>query len=391
MSAHLEDRDARFMARALELAERGRGLTSPNPMVGAVVVSGETIVGEGFHERAGGPHAEVRALAAAGARAGGATLYVTLEPCSHHGRTPPCAPAVVAAGIRRVVVALVDPNPLVAGRGLAMLREAGVEVVEAILAQEAERQNRAFVTAMRLGRPHVTLKAAMTLDGRIADIHGVSKWITGPEARGVAHRLRRDSDAIVVGVGTALQDDPALTVRLERSWPREPYRVVLDTKARTPADARLITAGTRARALVIVGEDASPARVAALAASGATVIPVPTCRGRVDLGAALSALAAREVRAVLVEGGGELHGAFLDAGLVDRVAVFLAPRLLGGRAATPAVGGVGRALGRALAVVDVEVTRVGDDLLVEGDVRRADGDVSNVEYALPVERRCDPR
>jgi len=381
----------RFMARALELAERGRGLTSPNPMVGAVVVSGDTIVGEGFHERAGGPHAEVRALAAAGARSRDATLYVTLEPCSHHGRTPPCAPAVLAAGIRRVVVALVDPNPLVAGRGLALLREAGVDVVEAILVEDAERQNRAFVTAMRLGRPHVTLKAAMTLDGRIADVHGESKWITGPEARAVAHRLRRDSDAIVVGVGTALQDDPALTVRLERPWPREPYRVVLDTHARTPADARLITAATPARALVIVGEDAGPARVAAIAASGATVIPVATRDGRIDLHAALAALAAREVRAVLVEGGGEVHGAFVDAGLVDRVALFLAPRLLGGRAATPAVAGVGRALESAPRIVGLEVTRVGDDLLVEGDVRRLDADVSSVGYAVPAARRPDAR
>jgi len=360
-------------------------------MVGAVVVSGDTIVGEGFHERAGGPHAEVRALAAAGARSRDATLYVTLEPCSHHGRTPPCAPAVLAAGIRRVVVALVDPNPLVAGRGLALLREAGVDVVEAILVEDAERQNRAFVTAMRLGRPHVTLKAAMTLDGRIADVHGESKWITGPEARAVAHRLRRDSDAIVVGVGTALQDDPALTVRLERPWPREPYRVVLDTHARTPADARLITAATPARALVIVGEDAGPARVAAIAASGATVIPVATRDGRIDLHAALAALAAREVRAVLVEGGGEVHGAFVDAGLVDRVALFLAPRLLGGRAATPAVAGVGRALESAPRIVGLQVTRVGDDLLVEGDVRRLDADVSSVGYAVPAARRPDAR
>jgi len=381
--------DARFMARALELAERGRGLTSPNPMVGAVVVAGETIVGEGFHERAGGPHAEVRALAAADALGRDATLYVTLEPCSHHGRTPPCAPAVVAAGIRRVVVALVDPNPLVAGRGLAMLRAAGVEVLEGVLADAAERQNRAFVTAMRLGRPHVTLKAAMSLDGRIADLHGESKWITGAEARAVAHRLRRDSDAIVVGVGTALQDDPALTVRLEDPWPREPYRVVLDTHARTPPDARLITAGTCARAIVMVGEDAGPARIAAIATSGATVIPVATRQGRIDLHAALSALTAREVRAVLVEGGGDVHGAFVDAGLVDRVAWFQAPRLLGGRMATPVVGGVGRALKSAPRVVDIEVTRVGDDLLVEGDVHWLEAEASSLGDAVATTRRVD--
>jgi diaminohydroxyphosphoribosylaminopyrimidine deaminase/5-amino-6-(5-phosphoribosylamino)uracil reductase len=365
-----EDRDARFMRRALELAERGRGLTSPNPMVGAVVVSGDTIVGEGFHERAGGPHAEVVALAAAGARSRGATLYVTLEPCSHHGRTPPCAPAVVAAGVRRVVAALVDPDPRVSGRGLATLRAAGVEVAAAVLTDEAERQNRMFVAAMRLGRPHVTLKAAMTLDGRIADLHGESKWITGAQARAVAHRLRSESDAIVVGVGTALRDDPALTVRLDTPWPREPYRVVLDTHARTPADARLIATGTPARALVMTGAEASRDRVAALTAAGAAVLPVVVRDGRVDLRAVLDALAAREVRAVLVEGGGEVHGAFLDAGLVDRVAVFIAPRLLGGRGAISAVQGVGSPLKSALHLSALEVTHVGDDVLIEADVRR---------------------
>jgi diaminohydroxyphosphoribosylaminopyrimidine deaminase / 5-amino-6-(5-phosphoribosylamino)uracil reductase len=364
--------DARFMRRALELAERGRGLTSPNPMVGAVVVSDGEIVGEGYHERAGGPHAEVVALAAAGARSRGATIYVTLEPCSYHGRTPPCARAVIDAGIRRVVAALVDPNPRVSGRGLTILRSAGVEVAEGVLTSLAESQNRAFVAAMRLGRPHVTLKAAMTLDGRIADRQCESKWITGEAARAVAHRLRAESDAIVVGVGTLLRDDPALTVRLDRPWPREPYRVVLDTRARTPLDARMISSGTPARALVITGDDADPARVAALAAVGATVVPVSLCDGRVDPRAALATLADREVRAVLVEGGGEIHGAFVDAGLVDRVAVFVAPRLMGGRAATPSIGGSGLPLGGALRLSALEVSRLGDDLLIEADVRRGD-------------------
>jgi diaminohydroxyphosphoribosylaminopyrimidine deaminase / 5-amino-6-(5-phosphoribosylamino)uracil reductase len=362
------ERDARFMRRALELAERGRGLTSPNPMVGAVIVSDEQIVGEGYHERAGGPHAEVVALAAAGERSRGATLYVTLEPCSYHGRTPACAPAVVAAGIRRVVAALVDPNPRVSGRGLAILKSAGVDVAGAVLTDHAERQNRAFVMAMRLGRPHVTLKAAMTLDGRIADRLGESKWITGEPARAAAHRLRSECDAILVGVGTVLRDDPALTVRRERPWPREPYRVVLDTGVRTPVTARLIGAATPSRALVIAGEDAPASRTAALRAAGATVVPVRCSGSRVDLNAALAALADREVRAVLVEGGGALHGAFVDAGLVDRVAVFVAPRLLGGMDATPSIGGLGRQLSGALRLGPFEVSRVGDDLLIEADV-----------------------
>ncbi len=362
--------DERFMRRALELAERARGLTSPNPLVGAVVVRDGVVVGEGFHRAAGSAHAEIEALAAAGARARGATLYVTLEPCVHRGRTPPCVPAVVAAGIRRVVAAVADPNPLVDGRGVAALRAAGVEVVTGILEAEAVRQNRVFFTAVRQGRPHVTLKGAITLDGKIADLHGASQWITGEEARREAHRLRREADAVVVGVGTVLRDDPRLDVRLDPPWPREPYRVVLDSQARTPTTARLISAGTPARALVAVGEAAAPDRVRALEQAGATVVRCRTRDGRVDPAAVLAELARREVRAVLVEGGAEIHAAFLDAGVVDRVVVFVAPRLLGGRSATPLVGGPGRALKDAVPLGALSVRPVGDDLVIEADVLR---------------------
>src|SRR6058998_3769805 len=257
----------RFMRRAIELAEAGRGLTSPNPMVGAIVVTpaGE-VVGEGFHARAGAPHAEVEALRAAGPRARGGTLYVTLEPCAHQGRTPPCVPTIAAAGVARVVVAVGDPNPLVSGRGFAELQRAGIEIVSGVAAADAERQNRVFLTAMRERRPHVTLKAAMTLDGKLADLHGASRWITGEVARRHAHRLRSEADAIVVGIGTVLRDDPQLTVRLGHPWPREPLRVVLDTGARTPREARLVRAGTPSCALIAVGADAPDGRVKELAA-----------------------------------------------------------------------------------------------------------------------------
>jgi len=359
----------RFMRRALELADRGRGLTLPNPMVGAVVVTpaGE-VVGEGFHAKAGGPHAEVEALRAAGARARGATIYVTLEPCSHQGRTPPCAVAVVEAGVARVVAAVADPNPLVSGRGIAILREAGVEVVTGVGAADAERQNRVFFTAMRERRPHVTLKAAMTLDGKIADLHGASKWITGEAARRSAHRLRSESDAIVVGVGTVLRDDPELTVRLDRPWPREPLLVVLDTAARTPREARLIRAGAPERALIVVGAEAPEDRTRALAAAGASIVRCRTADGRVSLESLLTELFAREIRAVLVEGGGEVHASFLDAGLLDRVAVYVAPLLVGGRQATPVVGGGGRELKSAVKLGRMVTTPMGDDLLIEADV-----------------------
>lgn len=363
--------DAAFMRRALDLAERGRGLTSPNPMVGAVVVREGRVVGEGAHLKAGGPHAEIVALEVAGAAARGATLYVTLEPCDHEGRTPPCAPAVMRAGVGRVVAALTDPNPAVRGGGRERLRAAGVPVDIGLLAEDAERQNRTWLTAMRERRPHVTLKAAATLDGKIADVHGASRWITGEAARLQAHRLRAESDAIVVGVTTALRDDPALTVRLPEPWPREPFRVVLDTTARLPTDARVIHAGTPARAVIAVGAGAPAERVQALTRAGATVLTLATRHGRVDPSALLARLFELDVRALLVEGGGETHAAFLDAGAVDRLALFLAPMLLGGREAPGVLGGPGRELKSAVRLGPAAVTTLGDDLLVEADVVRA--------------------
>ncbi len=359
------------MRRALELAELGRGLTSPNPMVGAVVVvPGGEIVGEGVHLKAGGPHAEIEALRAAGRHARGATLYVTLEPCAHQGRTPPCTTRIVDAGVARVVAPLVDPNPLVAGRGFEVLRRAAIEVTVGLLAEEAALQNRVFFTAMRERRPHVTLKAAMTLDGKIADAQGASRWITGEPARARAHRCRSEADAIVVGVTTVMRDDPELTVRLGEPWPREPYRVALDTEGRTPPGARFIAAGDPARALVAVGAAAPEERVLPLQAAGATVVRCPTRDGRVDLGFLLGELFRRDVRGVLVEGGGEVHAAFLDAGLVDRVTVFLAPLLVGGRTAPSVVGGGGRELKSAVRLGPLTITPVGDDILVEADVIR---------------------
>jgi diaminohydroxyphosphoribosylaminopyrimidine deaminase/5-amino-6-(5-phosphoribosylamino)uracil reductase len=365
--------DARWMRRALELAEGGRGRTSPNPMVGAVVVSGGRTVGEGFHARAGGPHAEVDALASAGPGARGATLYVTLEPCNHHGRTGPCVDAIVGGGIRRVVAAVADPNPRVEGGGSRALRAAGIAVRMGCLADEARRQNRVFFGAVARGRPHVTLKCAMTLDGKIAAADGSSRWITGEAARREAHRLRSEADAVAVGIGTALADDPLLDVRLTEPWPREPYRVVVDSGARLPVSARVLAAGRPERTLVAVADTAPPDRVAAIAARGASVL---TCRardGRVDLEDLCRRLFGLEVMGLLVEGGSVLAAAFLDAGLVDRVAFFIAPKLLGGAGAPTAVGGPGRPLDAAARLADAEVRQVGDDWLFEADVRRDDG------------------
>ncbi|HVQ74960.1 MAG TPA: bifunctional diaminohydroxyphosphoribosylaminopyrimidine deaminase/5-amino-6-(5-phosphoribosylamino)uracil reductase RibD [Candidatus Binatia bacterium] len=367
--------DEAWMARALALAGRARGLTSPNPMVGALVVRDGVCVGEGFHRRAGAAHAEVEALGAAGERARGATLYVTLEPCNHAGRTPPCTPAVLSSGVARVVIATNDPNPRVPGGGADILRAAGLAVTVGCLAAEARAVNEPFFTAMLCRRPHVTLKCAMTLDGKIAGADGRARWITGPAARREAHRMRAQSDAVVVGIGTALVDDPALDVRLDAPWPREPLRVVVDSFARLPANARLIGAGDPARAVIAVTEAAPAERVAALVARGATLLRCRARDGRVDVVDLLAHLLAADVIAVLLEGGAVLNGAFVDAGVVDRAAFFVAPIILGGSTAPGAVAGLGRTLPDAFRLEALAARPVGPDWLLEGAVDRSGGSV----------------
>lgn len=365
-----ENADLEYMARALALAERGRGLTSPNPMVGAVVVKSGVVVGEGYHRQAGAAHAEVEALAAAAEQAREATLYVTLEPCVHHGRTPPCVPAVIEAGIRRLVVAVQDPNPQVNGRGIAALRQAGCLVLVGSMADAAREQNRAFFVYMAERRPLVTLKAAMTLDGKIAAWDRNSRWITGEPARLEVHRMRSESDAIAVGIGTVLQDDPELTVRLPSPWPREPYRIVVDSHCRIPLDARVLRAGRPERTLVVTTEGAPVEKVRALEARGVALLRLPSRDGRVDLSALLFRLGALEVTALLLEGGSELNAAFLESGLVDRVKLFVAPIFLGGRDSPGPVGGAGRSIKEAFRLRGVTVRGVGEDFLIEGDLTR---------------------
>lgn len=362
--------DEEYIARALALAERARGLTSPNPLVGAIVVKSGVVVGEGYHRQAGAAHAEVEAMTVAGEQAREATLYVTLEPCVHHGRTPPCVPLVIEAGIRRVVVAVKDPNPLVNGRGIDALRQAGCEVSVGSMADAALDQNRAFFVYMAERRPLVTLKAAMTLDGKIAAWDRNSRWITGEPARLLVHRMRSESDAIAVGIGTVLQDDPELTVRLPSPWPREPYRIVVDSHCRIPLDARVLRAGHPERTLVAITEGAPLEKVRALEALGVALLRFPSRDGRVDLSALLFRLGALEVTALLLEGGSELNAAFLESGLVDRVKLFVAPLFLGGRDSPGPVGGPGRSLKEAFRLRGVTVRRVGEDFLIEGDLQR---------------------
>ncbi len=318
--------DHQYMARALALAERGLWSTSPNPRVGCVIVRDAQIVGEGWHVRAGEPHAEVHALRQAGALAAGATAYVTLEPCSHHGRTPPCADALLAAGVSRVVVAMTDPNPLVAGSGLARLQAAGVAVAAGLLEAQARELNIGFISRMTRGRPWLRMKVAMSLDGKTALNNGLSQWITGPEARADGHRWRARACAILSGSGTVRDDDPLLNVR-GLDTDRQPLRVVVDSRLQTSPAARLLQGGA-----LIATANADAAKAAALTSAGAEIIDLPGHAGRVDLPALLQALARRGINEVHVEGGAALNGALLDAGLVDELLLYIAPCLLGDQA-----------------------------------------------------------
>lgn len=361
--------DLLHMARALALAERGRGSTSPNPMVGAVVVDAEgVVVGAGSHEVAGGPHAEVHALAAAGARARGATLYCTLEPCSHTGRTGPCAPLVVQAGIRRAVVAVQDPNPRVAGRGLAYLRQHGVDVTVGVLGEAAARQNAPFFTVMRQRRPFVTMKVAISRDRKVAAAGGVRTRLTGPAADRVAHRERAAIDAIGVGSGTLLADDPLLTARgAFRTRPL--LRVIFDRRLRTPPTARIFTTLDQGPIIVAAASLQAPGtrhRAEALRAAGADVQCVAAAPGEY-LPAVLASLADRGVGSLVLEGGPTLHAAAWAAGLVDRVLIFTTPWILG----PEAVPWLEERLIDLDALVDREAVRLGDDVMTEGYVHRA--------------------
>lgn len=354
------------MREALRLAENARGRTSPNPLVGAVIVRENRIVAVGWHRQAGTEHAEIHALRMAGELAKGATLYVTLEPCAHDGRTGPCAKAVIEAGIRRVVAAMEDPNPVVSGRGMAMLRDAGIEVRCGVLEEEARRQNEVFMKWVTTKTPFVWMKMAMSLDGRIATVGGESQWITGEEARRRGHAMRDEMDGILVGVGTVLADDPQLTTRCPSDG-RDPCRIVLDSHARTPLTARLLRDGA-APTLIAVTEAAPKRRVDALREMGAELL---SCGAgpRVDLSQLLSQLGQREICSLLVEGGGTVHFSFLAEGLTDKVTAFLAPKILGGRTALGAVAGEGFFhLKDAVTLTELQVERLGDDLVLTGYV-----------------------
>lgn len=358
--------DSDYMRMALDLAERGRGWTNPNPMVGAVIVKDGAVVGEGWHRRCGGLHAEREALLNCSGSPAGASLYVTLEPCCHHGRQPPCTDAILEAGIARVVAGSRDPNPLAAGKGLDILRAHGVEVVTGVLEASCKALNTVFFHYIQTKRPYVVMKYAMTLDGKIAARTGASQWITGEAARRKVHEDRGCYAAIMAGVGTVLADDPLLTCRMEGK--RDPLRVICDTNLRTPPKSRVIQTA-REVPTVLACVSPGPERRKVLEAAGCQVWDLPGRGGHVDLDALMERLGAEEIDSVLLEGGGTLNWAALEGGVVQRVQAYVAPKLFGGGDAKSPVEGLGVALpAQAAALKDLTVTRLGEDLLIEGEI-----------------------
>jgi diaminohydroxyphosphoribosylaminopyrimidine deaminase/5-amino-6-(5-phosphoribosylamino)uracil reductase len=358
--------DETYMKMALELAEQGRGWTSPNPMVGAVIVKDGQVVGKGFHRAAGEPHAEVHALNDAGEKARGATLYVSLEPCNHDGRTPPCTHAILKHGIRRVVAGMKDPNPAVTGGGMAFLKSRGLDVTIGVCENLCRRLNEAFIKYVTTSLPFVILKCAATLDGSIATHTGDSKWITNVLSRHFVHELRHAVDAIMVGIGTVLKDDPQLTTRLEGRRGADPMRVILDTHLSIPPDARLLHLQSASDTLIVTGRDASAEKRSRLEKPGIRFLALDHDRGKVDLSALMKELGKLEVTSLLIEGGSTLNGSALRAGIVDKIHLFYAPKLCAGQG-IPVCGGPGvRLMEQSIRVADLSVHRFGDDVMIEG-------------------------
>lgn len=353
-----------FMDMALQWASTAKGQTAPNPMVGAIVVKNGEIVGMGAHLKAGEPHAEIHALAMAGEKAKGATIYVTLEPCSHHGKTPPCADAVIRAGISQVVIAMLDPNPLVAGRGVQRLKEAGIEVIHGVREAESRRLNEVFIKYITTQRPFVTIKTANTLDGKVATQTGSSRWVTGEKARQDVHRLRHQNQGILVGVNTIIKDNPELTTRLPEGG-RNPLRIVLDSKLRIPLESKVVQDG-QAPTWIYTTFEADEGKLRQLKLAGVEVFRVSD-GPLVGVEDVLKHLGEHRVSSILVEGGSQVNGSFLRARAIDKVITYFAPKLVGGALAPTSFGGDGiQQMEEAIRLQHMEVETVGEDLRVEG-------------------------
>jgi len=357
------------MKLALALAEKGLGTTSPNPMVGAVVVKDGEVIGEGYHQKAGSPHAEIHALKDAGEHARDATLYVSLEPCNHAGRTPPCTEAIVKSGITTVVAGMKDPNPTVAGGGLAYLANHGIDIIAGVLEPACQRLNEAFVKYITTSLPFVMLKCAATLDGRIATSTGDSKWITNARSRAFVHRLRHATDGIMVGRGTVRADNPSLTTRLERGEGRDAVRIILDTHLSISSDAKILHLSSHSDTLIVTARTVAPDKKKAIEKLGAHLLPVDTCDGRIDLPSLLRKLGERGITSLLIEGGSGVNGSALRAGIVDKVYMFYAPKIYGGDDGVPVCAGAGvERMEACLRLKNISIHRFEDDVMIEGYV-----------------------
>jgi diaminohydroxyphosphoribosylaminopyrimidine deaminase/5-amino-6-(5-phosphoribosylamino)uracil reductase len=364
----LKDRHEKFMKAALGLARKGLGKTSPNPAVGAVIVRKDQVVAAGFHRKAGAPHAEVEALSQLRGNARqGDTLYVTLEPCNHFGRTPPCTQAILEKGVRKVVVGMWDPNPHVTGGGCDYLSGHGVEVVTGVLEEECRRLNECFVTYVSKGRPFVIAKTAMTLDGWTATSTGHSRWVTSERSRQWVHRLRSRVDGIMVGVGTVVADDPLLNARLRRGRGRDPVRIIVDTHLRIPVNARVLAPAGGSETLIAVSDEVGSRRLKKLDGKGITFLMCPEKEGKIDLRALMDMLGKRSIASVLLEGGATLMGAMIRERLVDKFCIFKAPKILGGSDGRPMALGKGPSrMDQSIVLKDIRIRRFGEDLLITG-------------------------
>ena len=362
-------KDYQYMQRAFELAKKGVGRVNPNPLVGAVIVRDDKIIGEGYHEFYGGPHAEVNAFRSASENVEGATMYVTLEPCSHYGKTPPCAEAIVKNKIGKVVIGMLDPNPLVAGKGVKLLEENGIEVDYGYLCEELSEMNRVFLKFIQNKQPYVVMKTAMTLDGKIASHTGDSRWVSNAKSRLRVHELRNELSAIMVGVDTVIADDPMLTTRLEDKDGRNPIRIVVDSKARIPLESKIVNTCNQAKTILAVTDEADAEKVKVLEELGNIVLKAKSSNGRVDLQDLMIKLGEEGIDGVLLEGGATLNFSALQADVVDEVMSFIAPKFIGGTDAKTPVGGIGiEKMKDAIELEKIDISQLGNDLMLTGKI-----------------------
>lgn len=359
--------DNLYMKKAIELAKLGEGYTYPNPLVGAVIVKDGRIIGEGYHRHFGGPHAEINAFSSATEDVIGATMYVTLEPCSHYGKTPPCAKAIIEKRISKVIIGIKDPNPLVAGRGIELLKENGIEVVVGVCEEEVKKLNEIFIKYITKKTPFCILKTAMTLDGKISTVTGDSKWISNEASREYVHQIRHKVAGIMVGVGTVLQDDPSLTTRLKNLKGRDSARIIVDTRARIPLESKILNLESEAKTIIATTDLANNEDIERLKEKGAEVLIVPRKKNKVDLNKFMIQLGELGIDSILLEGGSELNYSALEAGIVDKVISFIAPKIVGGIGAKTPVGGRGKAkISDAMHLNKINVFRIQEDIVVEG-------------------------